>query len=120
MLGQGPLNPLALCAWNAFWQMSTIEILKFADLQGIAIPGSSSLFGVLLKTVAGILKVTEERAMDTIKLRICVDSNSQSFSDVLLSCDDAVELKDHNDKEAVGLEMKGAVHKQDELENFTD
>ena len=100
--------------------MPRLNVLKFAGLKGIGIPNSSTLFEVLLKSVMGILNLTEERAMDVIKVRISVDSNSQAFSGVLLSCDDAVELIDHNDKEAVGLEMKNAAQQAESNEAFVE
>ena len=111
VVDSGPQCPFSLACRHAFWDITRVEIIKFAKVKGIYIPGSASLFQTLFTAIKGILKVSDAAALDYVSTRLVNERNSQQFAEYLTHMDAAIELVGVQDRQQVLNEQKGALYK---------
>lgn len=109
---------IKLAATKAFWSMSRCEVLNFCSQQGIHVRDHTSMYSVLADVVGGILGADEERTLAVLSQRLADDEMCNEYSAAIQEVEEAAEVLETSDKEAMEAEKKGAASRLAAREEF--
>ena len=118
VIDEGPSKALTIACHHGWWKMVRTDIQRFSQLQGVHISNSASLFDTLLGSIMGILKCDEEAAMVFMGKRLVREKRGTFFAEEVLQLDEAIDLFDYNDREAVKGDIKKAGKNLDSFNDF--
>ena len=120
VITEKPADCLTLAARNGFWDMCRTDVVRFTTIKGFDCPAGGSLFDTFFAAVKAVLKCSDEKALQCTALRLVTDHNEQHYSDYLVNLDAAIEVVDHQDRQAVVEQQKAAVHEQESMDVFAE
>ena len=114
----GPAPVLECMARKAFWRMSRTQVSKFATLHGTEVPGAASLVDALQLVVQAVLGMDAAAALQVVSQRLGADDLPATWADEVLSIDEAAQVLDRPDAEALGNEQKELRNMEEGRDHF--
>ena len=114
----GEVSLTEAACYKAWWRLPRTVVAQYAKETGVRLPPGSNLFQTLFAVVSETLKLGEDESM-AICLQRCVGKgDADVLSEALLDMDEASDLRDKTDIDALKLLKKKAKREGDEAECY--
>ena len=117
---EGPSNPLAISAGQAFWDLKMSFLKKILDYKGWLLPPdcNGNLCKTLLFTITKSRNCSETDAADKLSKRLRLNDQTAVFMHDLLNLDEALDVLDVKDAQVFEQNQKDAENELHAMSNF--
>ena len=114
---------LHLAARHAFWKVEKCQLTSLAKLRNVKLPKAASLFQIVCALIRDILGpgTTDEDCIKYAKQRVAHGEKADTWHDEISACDEAQEVLEKSDAQAMKSEQKSSeIEKQEHKEFHKD